>query len=71
MNEVFQLCGWEGSAYMQAQRETAEALPVLHTTGWVKEKGVYRPEASEEGKALVDRFQNLSWYDRTHWTETP
>ena len=67
MNEVFRLCGWEGSAYMQAQRETAEALPVLHTTGWVKEKGVYRPEASEEGQALVDRFQNLSWYDRTHF----
>ena len=67
MNEVFELCGWEGSAYMQAQKEAADALPVLHTTGWVKEKGVYRPEASEEGQALMDRFQNLSWYDRTHW----
>ncbi|MBR5533352.1 MAG: LTA synthase family protein [Ruminiclostridium sp.] len=68
MNEVFELCGWEGSAYMQAQRETAEALPVLHTTGWVKENGVYRPKPSEEGQALADQFQNLSWYDRTHWT---
>ena len=67
MNEVFDLCGWEGSAYMQAQRDAAETLPVLHTTGWVKEKGVYRPEASEEGLALTNQFQNLSWYDRTHF----
>ena len=52
---------------MQAQRETARALPVLHTTGWVKENGVYREEPSEEGQALADRFQNLSWYDRTNW----
>lgn len=27
MNEVFELIGWEGSAYMQAQRETAHTLP--------------------------------------------
>lgn len=67
MNEVFTLCGWEGSGYMQAQRETAQTLPVLHTTGWVKENGVYTQEPSQESQALMDRFQNLSWYDRTHW----
>ncbi len=67
MNEVFQLCGWEGSAYMQAQRETAQTLPVLHTTGWVKENGVYTPDPSPQAQAMMERFQNLSQYDRTRW----
>ncbi|MGM9579383.1 MAG: sulfatase-like hydrolase/transferase [Evtepia sp.] len=67
MNEVFQLCGWEGSAYMQAQRETARTLPVLHTTGWVKENGVYTPDPSPQAQAMMERFQNLSQYDRTRW----
>lgn len=65
MNEVFKLCGWEGSAYMQAQREVAETLPVLHTTGWVKENGVYCWQPSPSARALMDQFQNVSRYDRT------
>lgn len=67
MNELFQLCGWEGSAYMQAQRETAQTLPVLHTTGWVKENGVYTPDPSPQAQTMIERFQNLSQYDRTRW----
>lgn len=65
MNEVFELIGWEGSAYMQAQRETAHVLPVLHTTGWVKENGVLTPNPSAEARARMQEFQNLSTYDRT------
>lgn len=67
MNEVFSLCGWEGSAYMQAQRPTAETLPVLHTTGWAEENGVLTPTPSPEAQALMQRFQNLSTYDRNRW----
>lgn len=65
MNEVFQLCGWEGSAYMQAQREVAEALPVMHTTGWVKENGVYTTEPSQRAEDLIRQFQDVSIYDRS------
>ena len=68
MNEVFRLCGWEGSAYMQAQRQTAETLPVLHTKGWVKEEGSYTLAPSDEAEALAEQFQMISRYDRTHWS---
>ena len=67
MNQVFTLCGWEGSAYMQAQREVAEALPVMHTTGWVKENGVYTTEPSQKAEDLIRQFQDVSIYDRTKW----
>lgn len=64
MNQVFELIGWEGSAYMQAQRETAHTLPVLHTTGWVMENGQLTAEPSPAAKAMVENFQTLSTYDR-------
>ena len=65
MNQVFEMIGWEGSAYMQAQRETAHMLPVLHTTGWVEENGVLTDSPSPAAKARMEDFQNLSQYDRT------
>lgn len=64
MDHVFRLCGWEGSDYMQAQRDTAKTLPVLHTTGWVEENGVLTNEPSPAAVAMMERFQNLSTYDR-------
>lgn len=70
MNEVFTLCGWEGSAYMQAQRETAETLPVMHTKGWVKENGAYTTEPSQRARDLIRRFQDVSIYDRSRvWSQ--
>lgn len=65
MNEVFELIGWEGSAYMQAQREAAHTLPVLHTTGWVMENGLLTPSPSPAAQATAEEFQKLSTYDRT------
>lgn len=67
MNQVFEMIGWEGSAYMQAQRETAHMLPVLHTTGWVEENGVLTDSPSPAAKARMEDFQNLSQYDRTKY----
>ncbi|MCF0123035.1 MAG: sulfatase-like hydrolase/transferase [Ruminiclostridium sp.] len=67
MDHVFQLCGWEGSAYMQAQREVSSVLPVMHTTGWVKENGSYTAQPSEKARELIRQFQDVSIYDRTRW----
>lgn len=67
MNELFAVCGWEGSDYMQAQRETAAVLPVIHTSGWVMENGVLTKTPSALGKSLMQRFQNLSAYDRNRF----
>ena len=49
---------------MQAQHEVAEALPVLHTTGWYLENGEISQNLSPRGQELVERFQNLSRWDR-------
>lgn len=64
MDEVFRQCGWEGNAYMQAQRETALLLPVLHTSGWVKENGAYTQTPSPAAQASMERFQGLSAFSR-------
>ena len=67
MNEVFARIGWEGSAYMQAQRETAHTLPSsTPPAGW-RRTGCSPPPPSEEAKARVEEFQNLSSYDRNHF----
>ena len=64
MDRVLELCGLKGSAYMQAQHEVAQALPVLHTTGWYLENGELSQNLSPRGKKLVEQFQNLSRWDR-------
>ena len=67
MNELFELCGWEGPAYMQAQRETAHTLPVLHTIGWAMENGVLTATPSEQAQAMMETFQDVSAYDRVRY----
>ena len=64
MDHLFQMLGWQGSDYMQAQREIANTLPVLHTKGWVKENGVLTPNPSNAAMDLMDKFQQLSYFDR-------
>ena len=65
MDHLFQMLGWEGSDYMQAQRQVAEAVPVLHTSGWSEEAGgPLLPEATSQVKRLWEQFQNLSAWDR-------
>ncbi len=51
---------------MQAQRETAHTLPVLHTTGWAEENGVLTPPPLP-GPGPDGGIQNLSTYDRTRF----
>lgn len=64
MDEVFSLCSWEGSAYQQAQRQTARALPVLHTTGWCERDGLLTRDLTKKERDQVTWFQALSYYDR-------
>ena len=72
MDHLFQLMGWEGSDYMQAQRPVADAIRVLHTTGWVEETdGELRPEASLKAQSLREQFENLSTWDRHRYDGQP
>ena len=68
MNEVFELCGWEGPAYLQAAGEVMEQVPVINTaTGLYVENGVLTDTLSAEGQALVDRFNDLQYYWRNNF----
>lgn len=65
MDHLFQKLGWTGSDYMQAQREVADAVPVLHTSGWNMEAGgALQKEASPRVRSYMVQFQNLSTWDR-------
>lgn len=62
-DELFTLCGWDGPAYMQAQRAVKEVLPVLHTGGWYLENGVLTQTLSQKGETALDQFRNLAQWD--------
>ena len=65
LDHLFQKMGWTGSDYMQAQRPVADALPVLHTSGWSQEAGgPLTPESNPRIEALRERFDALSRWDR-------
>jgi len=64
MNKVFELCGWEGPAYLQATNAVAERIPVIHSTGRYLENGVLTGQLSPEGEALVRDYKALEYYQR-------
>lgn len=68
MSEVFRLCGWEGPAYMQAARQVMDRVPVMNTpTGLYLENGSLTGELSPEGEALVEDYDILQYYYRSHF----
>lgn len=68
MTELFDLCGWEGPAYMQATREVAQEVPVIHTTGRYLVDGELISDLSGEQAALVRDYQNLQYYWRKNFS---
>lgn len=64
MNKVFELCGWEGPAYLQATNAAAERIPVIHSTGRYLENGVLTDTLSPEGAALAGDYKALEYYQR-------
>ena len=67
MNLLFDLCGWEGSAFTQATGDIMETLPVITTNGRYMQNGVLTAQPDEKGRALVKQYQNLEYYYRTHF----
>lgn len=62
MNELFEQCGWEGPALMQAARETAAQVPVISAAGRYVENGALTDVLTEEGAALVERYDFMQYY---------
>lgn len=68
MNQVFELCGWTGPAYLQATRAVSEAVPVIHTTGRYLENGLLTGDLTPEGDALVRDYKNMEYFWRNHFS---
>jgi len=67
MNLVFDLCGWEGPAYLQAIEPVYDRVPVVHTSGRYLENGVLTDRLTPENEALVQDYRRLQYYMRTHF----
>ncbi len=65
MNVVFDACGWEGPAYMQAAGEVMDQVPVINTpTGLYVEDGALTGALSPKGQSLVEKYDMLQYYWR-------
>lgn len=67
MNQLFELCGWEGPAYLQSIGAVARRVPVQHATGLYLEDGLFTPTLSPEGAALSQDYSFLQYYERHHF----
>ena len=67
MSKVFDLCGWEGPAYMQAMRPISQRLPVIQSLGNYMEGGVITQTLSPEGAELAADFSSLEYYWQNHF----
>lgn len=64
MNLLFEQCGWEGPAYMQAMSEIMEVMPVVSTNRSFIIDGNFCHEIPEECAELYNMFVNLQYYWR-------
>ncbi len=69
MNLVFEQCGWDGPAYMQAIEDVAAQVPMVHKTGRYLENGVLTSTLSDAGAALVEEYKSLQYYWRNNFSD--
>ncbi len=67
MDQVFEQCGWEGPAFMQANRELSRQVPVLHASGLYVEDGRLTDVLEPENRDLVGDYNNRQYYWRKHF----
>lgn len=64
MNQLFDLCGWTGPAYMQALRPVAQSVPVVHKTGQYMTNGTLVSALPPDAEQLVRDYRILEYYQR-------
>lgn len=67
MDDVFQLCGWQGPAFMQAARSTGQAVPVISRAGLYLQNGQVTASLTEENAQLVREYLTLEYYQRKNF----
>lgn len=69
MNLLFDLCGWEGPAYLQATDSVAAQVPMVHKSGRYLENGTLTSVLSDAGVALVEEYKSLQYYWRNNFSD--
>lgn len=69
MNEIFKICGWEGSSWLQYQTMVQQSIPVIHRkkTFWVD--GTLTDQLSEEVNTLRLQRNRVEFYWRYNLSE--
>ena len=67
MNQVFELCGWDGPAFMQASDPAAHTCPVIHETGRFLSEGNLTYDLPADKLRIIREYQALEYYWRTHF----
>lgn len=71
MQELFDLCGWDGPASMRALREVKAQIPVINIpTQLYVEKNIVTDTLSDHGQALIDRYNSFQYYYQKHFLYT-
>lgn len=67
MNLVFEQCGWEGPAFLQAMDDLREVFPVVTSTGCYVVDGVFTDQIPDERQELFQNFEYLQYDWRTQF----
>ena len=69
MNLLFEQCGWEGPAFMQAMEDYRAVFPVVTTNDAYVVDGVFTDEIPQERKELFQDFLCLQHYWRNEFIQ--
>lgn len=64
MSVLFDCCGWEGSSWLQCQRELRQSLPVLHYRSYLLIDGNLTTSYTPEAEQAYTKFACLEYYIR-------
>lgn len=68
MNLLFEQCGWQGNAFMQATEAVRQELPVLTSLGrYVSRDGTLVETPGGAGQTALETYRALEYYDGTHF----
>lgn len=56
MPKLFDLCGWEGPAFMQLSRQLRDMTPLVHANGLYIQNGEVTDSLSDQQQAYLERF---------------
>jgi len=66
MNQLFELCGWEGPAYMNLMDALQPTLPVVNTDGYYVTADGFTDELTEEQQRALTSVRQMADFRRTN-----